>query len=324
MAWAPDRKRVLYCGGAYGQGATNDVWEYDLAANAWVLLYVPDQPMKENWKTAVVKDEVVQTPRGGPTSPTHLWSGLTYDSDRHMLLWVQSNEKLFMTVTNMKIPREQIYWGPQLWGYLPFEGRWEFQKGAAAELPSSLKRGANCAGLLEYVPELDGAVLSNPDNGTNIYSTRSKKWEFLDMKPSSGRESVSCYDSTNKLVIAHRGDEAGGKTSRAWSSTWHFKVAEKKWEKINVEGPPAHDKDTVLYHDPLSGHCLLHRIRAMELWAYDAKAPKWTKLEPSLAPPGPSGYRGDPAYFDPARNVFVMVRENGPWVYRYKRATEKR
>lgn len=34
-------KRALRCGGPY-YNPKNDVWEYDLAANSWVLLYAPD------------------------------------------------------------------------------------------------------------------------------------------------------------------------------------------------------------------------------------------------------------------------------------------
>jgi hypothetical protein len=91
--------------------------------------------------------------------------------------------------------------------------------------------------------------------------------------------------------------------------------------------PLAHDKDTVFYYDPLSGHGLLFNFRKKakdkevggDLWSYDVQTRKWTELKPNGPPPPISGYCGDPAYFDPARNVFVVINSNGPWVYRFKR-----
>ena len=41
--WAEDRKRALFCGGNAGvPHKLNDVWEYDLASNTWILLWEPD------------------------------------------------------------------------------------------------------------------------------------------------------------------------------------------------------------------------------------------------------------------------------------------
>ena len=45
MVWAPERKRVLFCGANHGvPHRLNDVWEFDLAALTWVMLYAPDLP----------------------------------------------------------------------------------------------------------------------------------------------------------------------------------------------------------------------------------------------------------------------------------------
>jgi hypothetical protein len=125
--------------------------------------------------------------------------------------------------------------------------------------------------------------------------------------------------------------------------TGHFDMAELKAEIVvdaqqdDSAVPLGNDRDSVLYYEPLSGHCLLYNFRKRakdkeiggDLWAYDAKAGKWTELKPNGSPPPLSGFAGDPAYFDPARNVFVVLNSNGPWVYRYKaavsaeKATEK-
>lgn len=64
--YAPSRGRALYCGSNHGAPHKfNDVWEYDLASNAWILLHKPD--------SGVV--------------PCHTWWGLTYDRKREKLLW---------------------------------------------------------------------------------------------------------------------------------------------------------------------------------------------------------------------------------------------
>ena len=45
MVWAPDRKRALFAGANHGgPHRLNDVWEFDLGALTWVLLYAPDNP----------------------------------------------------------------------------------------------------------------------------------------------------------------------------------------------------------------------------------------------------------------------------------------
>ncbi|MBL8026095.1 MAG: hypothetical protein JNL74_06780, partial [Fibrobacteres bacterium] len=64
--YAPSRARALYCGSNHGAPHKfNDVWEYDLASNTWVMLHKPD--------SGVV--------------PCHTWWGLTYDRKRDELLW---------------------------------------------------------------------------------------------------------------------------------------------------------------------------------------------------------------------------------------------
>ena len=45
MVWAPERRRVLFCGANHGvPHRLNDVWEFDLAALTWAMLYAPDLP----------------------------------------------------------------------------------------------------------------------------------------------------------------------------------------------------------------------------------------------------------------------------------------
>ena len=63
--WAPDRKRALYAGANHGAPHKfNDVWEYDLASNTWVMLY-----------------------KGDGSVPCHTWWNFAYDTKRDTLWW---------------------------------------------------------------------------------------------------------------------------------------------------------------------------------------------------------------------------------------------
>jgi len=74
MAWAPERQRALFAGANHGSPhRLNDVWEFDLAAMAWTLLYAPDNPrtyggLGPDASDVVFRDGVVQKRRGGPAT----------------------------------------------------------------------------------------------------------------------------------------------------------------------------------------------------------------------------------------------------------------
>lgn len=88
MVWAPERRRALFCGANHGvPHRLNDVWEFDLAALAWIMLYGPDNPrdytgLGKDYSDVEFKDGVLITRRGGPAVIAHTWWGLTYDPDQ--------------------------------------------------------------------------------------------------------------------------------------------------------------------------------------------------------------------------------------------------
>ena len=331
--WAPDRKRALYCGGSY-YNPINDVWEYDLAANTWALLYAPDPGANDpTAKEGVFMDEdgVLQTARGGPIHATHTWWGITYDPGRKMLLWINAKHRLHGSAKGYGFDMAKVYPGPQLWGYSPWSRKWEHQTAKGSDLP----KGDLICVTLEYIPELKGSLM-----GTAwLYDSEEKQWKRVAAQvPENFRfpgERIACYDSRNKVLVLHGGEMStdGRKGGRR---TGHLDIASLKAEIVidaqedDTTVPLAHDNRTVLYYDPLSGHGLLYNFRKRndkgnesggDLWAYDAKTRKWTELKPHGPPPPISGFCGDPAYFDPTRNVFVVISADGPWVYRYKRAS---
>ncbi len=107
MVWAPERKRALYCGGGHNIHPYNDVWEFDLAANTWACLYGADpppprtKPGEEDKAVAWYKEHAafangaVRAARGGPLRPCHTWWSLAYDSDRKLMLFLESHKGFF-------------------------------------------------------------------------------------------------------------------------------------------------------------------------------------------------------------------------------------
>ncbi len=88
MVWAAERNRALFCGANHNvPHRLNDVWEFDLPALAWILLYAPDNPrdyvgLGKDHSDVVFQDGVFLTKRGGPAIIAHSWWGLTHDPKR--------------------------------------------------------------------------------------------------------------------------------------------------------------------------------------------------------------------------------------------------
>jgi hypothetical protein len=244
-----------------------------------------------------------------------------------MLLWINAKHRLHGSAKGYGFDADKLYPGPQLWGYSPWHRKWEHQTAKGPDLP----KGDLICVTLEYIPELKGSLM-----GTGwLYASGEKQWRKVTAQiPKEFTfpgERIACYDSGNKVVVFH-GGEPSTDGRQGGRRTGHLDIAGMKAEIVvdakedDVAVPLGHDNRTVLYYDPLSGHCLLFNFRKKakdqevggDLWSYDARARKWTELKPK-GPPSPlSGYCGDPAYFDPARNVFVVLNPNGAWVYRYK------
>jgi hypothetical protein len=328
MPWAADRKRALFCGGNHGvPHGLNDIWEYDLPSNTWYLLWAPDDFTRKpwgRWKDAVIKDGVLQSKRGATAQAAHTWDQVTYDPEMGALIWltawnIGSNLKSVGLLEKWK--KENRHKVP-LWAYYPAKNKWK-----PLGVGQSPKR-ANNASLLCYIPELKGTIYYGKwGYKTFLWVAATDKW-----KPLAGRghgpgsEMLSCYDSTNKVVVALASNSKGG-------GTYHFDPAKKAWSRAAVheagKTPQGMDMFAVIGHDPASGHCLLYTNRGSAktkgFWAYDAKAAKWSKLNPTGAKL-PTGGRRKPlfnGYFDPARNVFVLFRGGGRevWAYRYKEQT---
>lgn len=318
MVWAPERRRALYAGANHGSPhRLNDVWEFDLAAMAWILLYPPDNPrgyldLGADHSDVTFRDGVLVTKRGGPAVVGHTWSGITYDPiGRQMLFmstWATDQDK---AVTALGGDPGVRYRGPPLWAFGPESRTWTAIK------TSKPYPAAPYGAMLEYVPELRGAIwhmnnwrmqatwLYNPEvmRWTNL-KANGKRAEFAKHAPA--RELVGYHDSARQVVIARQG-----------TITYHFDTRTLAWSKRGEDKdvPRGYDGHNVFYHDPVSGHGLLIDLPSRGLWSYDPDSSHWKRLIPD-GDPMPTGKRML-AYVDAERNVLVVIDDVHVWVFRY-------
>jgi len=325
MVWVPDRGTALFTGANHNTPhRLNDVWEFDLAAMAWRLLYAPDNPrsylgLGEDPSDVRFRDGILVTERGGPAVIGHTWSGLTWDPVHRRLLFMNPwPTKQDEAVRELGGDPAERYKGPPLWAFDPAARKWAFVR---TERPwPRVPPGA----LLEYVPELGGAIwhMNNWQmRQTWLYRPEDGSWSDLKANAGSGdfaaqapsRELVGYYDPKRRLVVAQ------------WKrNTYHFDVRSKRWTRVAAadaesdEAPVGHDARSIFLHDPASGHGLLVDFRGKAVWAYDPDARKWTRLAPR-GDPMPTGARML-AYVDPVHNALVVIDDTTVWAYRHRAA----
>ena len=323
MCWAADRERALFCGANHAvPHRLNDVWEFDLAALTWAMLYAPDNArdytgLGKDYSDVRFTDGVFITKRGGPGIIAHTWWGLTYDPERKELLflntWVTEQKKM---VELLKGDVAELYTGPPLWSFNPATASWKHLK-QAKPYPKEI-----FGGMLEYIPDLKGSIWHANNwqmQGTWKYDPIANDWTNL--KANGGGkafeqhaaepEQVGYYDPIRKMLIVHR-----------HKSTHHFDLKANAWKRVlyldkdSKDVPYGHDAFSTFQHDPVSGHGLLLDYKANAIWAYDPDKTTWAKLKPE-GDPMPTGSKRI-AYFDPKRKVFVVNDGLKVWAFRYR------
>jgi hypothetical protein len=322
MVWAADRKRALFCGANHGvPHRLNDVWEFDLAALTWVMLYAPDLPrdyagLGPDYRDVVFRDGILYTQRGGPAVIAHTWWGLTYDPQRKMLLfmnpWVTDKKKM---VEMLGGNPAELYPGPPMWGFSPEQGAWTMIK-SEPPYPRPI-----FGGMLEYVPGLN-RTLWHANNwqlrATWALNSETWSWENLHANPAGDfeqqaaqPEQVGYVDPKRKKLMVQR-----------HKNTHHFDIENNTWANVISRGPEAadvpygHDAHSPMVYDPGSGQGLLVEFKTNNLWAYEPDTPRWTRLEPT-GDPMPTGNKRL-AYFDLAMKVFIVIEDTKVWAYRYQ------
>ena len=335
MVWAPDRGRVLFCGANHGvPHRLNDVWEFDLAALTWVMLYAPDHNrsylgLGDDPSDVVFRDGVLKTERGGPAVVGHTWWGLAYDTERRRLqfmnTWVTNQPEV---VAELGGDPDQLDPGPPLWEFDPATRQWHHH------LVDEPFPRAPFGGMLEYLPELGGTLWHTNNwqmRQSWLFEADPPRWRDLganarpaDVNDGSARaeeqagdfesqapepEQIAWHDPGRGLLVAHR----------HWS-THHYDIAANRWQLVR-EGreddgvtPWGHDARSVVMHDPESGLGWLLEFETNRLWAYDPDQVEWRAWQPA-GDAMPDG-RKRLAYFDPAHGVIVVIDGTTVWACR--------
>lgn len=316
MVWAPDRQRAIFCGANHGKPhRLNDVWEFDLAAMTWVLLYAPDNPrsyagLGRDASDVVFRNGVLMTQRGGPAVVGHTWSGLTYDPAQRCMLfmniWPINVDPLVSEVGGDPAER---YRGPPLWRFDPESRSWSLVK-----TPPPWPKEALGA-MLEHVPELGGTVwhLNNWQlSATWLLDAEAGRWSVIAHRSSSlgfadeapGRELVGYHDPHHRrLVVQWKND------------SFHFDTSARRWRRVaSGEGPRGHDAFSSLFKNPVDNGGLLIDYPTRSIWTCDAERMQWRREEPR-GTPMPDGPRLL-AFADPNLRVLVVLDDADVWVYR--------
>ncbi len=330
IVWAPERKRALFCGANHAvPHRLNDVWEFDLAANAWVCLYQPDNErdylgIGKDYSDVEFKDGILITKRGGPASIAHTWWGLTYDPNEKAMLfmntWVTKKAK---AVEQLGGNPDDLYKGPPLWAFYPESKTWKMIK-TEKPFPKPI-----FGGWLEFVPTLKATIWHTNNwqgRGTWLFKHQAgnleeNTWSILNkeedqkvfIKNAPMPEQVGYYDSKRNLLVAHS-------SRKDHKETFHYSFETNTWEKVfsvevaSEEAPIGHDARCVMHFDSKSGLGFLFHFKSNVLWSYDADAKKWAQVQQD-GPVAPEGKKRL-AYFDPAHGVFVVMSNAQVWVYR--------
>jgi hypothetical protein len=340
--WAADRQRALFCGGNAGvPHKLNDVWEYDLASNTWILLWEPDpdtnrvrhmtpeatkQYLDEFVKLDADSGELM-TRRGAPFDPVHTWWELTYDPEMHALLWIMGNHHLHDFFLDQHPDLKDRYkmggYHPmRLWAYYPHQNKWEF-----IISPPGLRKSP--AAILEYIPQLQGSLYYTESHAQQgIFHSKTRQWTWQQLASSSTRlrtspdfplrEAVAAYDSLNKVLVAHH----GGGTRRGQpvpKRTWHYDVRAGQWERIieSDEGPVGADNQGPMVYDSAARACFL--VAPDGLWRYKVGDKRWLKVTPTGPAHHQKRIRPCMACYNPQFNVLMVDGGHGQvWVYRAK------
>ena len=320
MVWMPDRKRSFFCGANHqSPHRFNDAWEYDLASNTWVCLYNPDYndvlPLPAYAKdTLVVKDGWLRTKNGGPGHPAHTWSGITYDPNQKAIVWncFWPNYRLEQKLNLFGLKEADLFKGPKVWLFYPQTKKWEPLQ--TVEPWPKEKYGYS----LEYCPELKKPVY-HYGNSAFTLDVEKKTWAEKTSEGDGYRmETILCYDSKRKQFLAHYGPLANSKNK----ITLTAKVVGgeiQPWKKVleSENAPTGMDHLSMFQFDPKSGDGFIFENETKSLWRFNPDTNAWTKIDSLGDKIDKESYGGKLiSYFDPERNVFVVLGKGWVWCYR--------
>ena len=278
--WAEDRGRALYAGGNHGvPHKFNDLWEYDLESNTWVMLHAPDAGV----------------------STSHTWWGLTYDQARARVIWMAPPQPGDWDTGDYEGPPMRVYdtQAQDGWGLIMTE-------------PPHIR--VSLASTLEYIPGRDVMIFhSNNWNGSGLqqYDPVANAWTeliaqeelYFDNPDAPPAEAIITYNSGDDVLV--------GFLDR---SVYVYDFDANAWTRVLEEAIP----EGMRVSDSVSGsdydpHANLHYVLTGGLlFAYDVASNTMTDLQVEEAPDFGM------AYYDRQHAVLVMYDETSSHVvYRH-------
>lgn len=328
MVWAPDRKRAIYTGGGHNSHPQNDVWEFDLAANTWVCLYGADKVpprfsdaqetegitwYKEN---SIFKNGVLTSLKGAPLRPCHTWWGITYDSDKKQMLFLESHKGFFGVNKNLLAKAHNIEaTNPILKTYGSGAGEaWLFsfdpQKKEWVSVVTNIPKARESSNL-EYIPDTKNIFWASGKTYLKDY----QKDEWLPLSKSGfGGGGMTAYDPFHKKIMAIAGKES-----------WVLDFTSKEWQLLSKDSPDGSyvPLGTFCFDSVAKKFILYTYWKSNEnadgsprLWTIDLNENKWDKPSPLGEAPKIGNVAG---YYDVERNVTVIYSARETWVYRCKK-----
>ena len=223
MKWvyANDRGSALYAGANHGAPHKfDDVWEYFLGANTWVLLHAPDSDAQ----------------------PLHTWWGLTYDSKHGRLYWMAPQSAVSSwPLINANPNPPLVYFEPNS----PLDG-WQY-------LPTSTTFNPGYAAALEYIPDTgslllwskawNGAGLQQLDLNTSVWNELISHEEayFQNRDDSPHPEALVGYNTRDHTLVGFVDKDV-----------FTYSFGTNKWSKTGSDILPVNVKDNTssISYDP--------------------------------------------------------------------------
>jgi hypothetical protein len=287
--YSKSRSRALYCGGNHGvPHLLNDVWEYDLASNTWVMIHKPDDGVH----------------------PCHTWWGLTYNQKADKLYWMAAASNTMtwtwpLVASGVPLAVYDPY-AQNGWGTIP----------NTSPNPNDGGNGVSQAGILEYIPGRDIVVWYGTDaypDGMWSYNPNTHQWTELISKYEVGGYCDSCpgmsavanYDRHSDVLVVFDGSEI-----------YAYSFTSNSWQKKGNSTFSGLASSSALAYDPIHNIHLHFKDGQISTYHYP------TNTVQDVTPAGQT-LTSDMAmcYFDEKYNVFVFydnIFGNNPhYVYRY-------
>ena len=331
----------------------DDLWFYDINAHAWICLYPGTNTKTFNQR---VKDKELKIDGHGrmvdsdgqpiPVHPlVHAWGYLTYDSDRKKFAF-------FANISGGGIHRFYLGGAPQMeeglnlldeqkkgtnqgfspWFYDVASGKFERSPATGSTVITGSLNTRMAYPQFHYLPAKQQFYLVG-SAGVGIYDPAKSQWREANPKGPVplGIDGCGCYDSKRNRIYRHDGAEG---LKGVYKGLMAYDIESNTWLELKPTGtaPPAGGHNEVYCeYDPRLDIVLVMMMSRTErrIFTYNPQTNSWADAL-TIPADGPRWSFAANICFDRELNAYFChvagdSEDNGViWVYRYKRAPEKK